>query len=182
MSIVKMTDILVSTSAFVVTLSYPTKAKSSKNESATEFILEVTPIIQSATKDIGLAKQFFDIITSDSTRHNKRAKDKTLSSFVQKCSKRLLEEYWDSSHWKTLQGLSLRLPYLTCILYDTTGNLICETHTKVLDILWALQKLEEQLFISTSGVKAKRMPFRPVEPKKEKRSTHKYFLHHKARR
>ena len=103
MSIVKMTDILVQTSAFIVTLTRPAKAKSEMSENNT--ILEVTPIIQSATKDLGLAEKFFKIITSDSSHHNRRTKEKILTEFVQGSTKRILEEYWDTSNWKTITGI-----------------------------------------------------------------------------
>ena len=38
---------------------------------------------------------------------------------------------------------------------------------RVIDILWALQKIEAAFFASSLGAKAKNMPFVPLEHKKD---------------
>ncbi len=186
MSFVKMTDILLSTSAFIATLTYPAKAKSQANgnwaDANHETVLEVTPIIQSATEDVGLAEKFFNIITSDSTAHNRRAKDQVFQSFVQGCTKKIFEQFWDSSNWETLQGLSIRIPTITCMLYDKTGNMVHMITCSAIDVMRALKRIEEAFFISarTVPVMVNGHEKKHVH-KDQKRSTHKYFMHHRSR-
>lgn len=181
MSFVKMTDILVSTSAFIVTLAYSAKAKS-EIDLSTEAILEVTPIIQSATEDVGLAEKFFNVITADSSAHNKRIKDQALDSFVKGCTKKIFEQFWDSSEWKTLEGLSTRVPTITCMLYDKTGNLIHMITCSALDVMRALQRIEEAFFVSTKTVPACLHDYSKKSFRRDQnRSTHKYFMHHRTK-
>lgn len=181
MSFVKMTDILVSTSAFIVTLAYSAKAKS-EIDLSTEAILEVTPIIQSATEDVGLAEKFFNVITADSSAHNKRIKDQALDSFVKGCTKKIFEQFWDSSEWKTLEGLSTRVPTITCMLYDKTGNLIHMITCSALDVMRALQRVEEAFFVSTKTVPAYLHDYSKKSFRRDQnRSTHKYFMHHRSK-
>ncbi len=176
----KMTDIVVSTSAFIVTLSYPAKFKSTGINHET--VLEVIPIVQSATKDIGLAEKFFDIICADSSAAHRRKKVKLLRAFIHNCPKKITEEFWDSSHWRTLEGLCLRIPSISCVLYDRAGSLLKEVRCSPIDILWSLQRVEEAFFI-TSGTPMVREEHAKKEFRRDQnRETHKYFLHHRAPR
>ena len=174
-----MTDILVSTSAFIATLTYP--VKKSKIGSNYEVILEIIPIVQSATKDIGLAEQFFTVLSADSSVAHRRKKANLLRHFIQSCPQKISEEFWDGAHWRTLEGLCLRIPSITCLLYDRAGNVVKEAISPPIDILWALQRIEEAFFI-TQGTP---LYHNPEHTKKEfrrdsNRETHKYFLHHRA--
>lgn len=181
MSLVKMTDIIVSTNAFIVTLAYSAKAKS-EIDLSTEAILEVTPIIQSATEDVGLAEKFFNVLTADSSSHNRRMKDQALESFVKGCTKRIFEQFWDSSQWQTLEGLSTRIPTITCMLYDKTGNLVHMITCSALDVMRALQRIEEAFFVSTKTVPAVVHDYGKKSFRRDQnRSTHKYFMHHRSK-
>lgn len=187
MSFVKMTDILVSTKAFIVTLTHPAKAKSLREESA-EIIIEVTPIIQAATQEANLAEKFFEIITADSTSRNRRLKEENLKHFVTACSKQIFEQFWDSSHWKSLEQNCLRIPHITCLLYDVSGNVVNSVICRTLDLLWALQKIEEAFFTHSLPAKSKKVPYGVIAHEKKEyrrnlnRETHKYFLHHRSPR
>ncbi len=187
MSFVKMTDILVSTSAFIVTLTYPAKAKSHNYDDWAdinfETVLEVTPIIQSATEDVGLAKKFFNALCSDSSSHNRRFKDHALKTFVEGCTKRDFEQFWDSTNWRTLERLCLRVPNVTCMLYDKTGNVVHMIECSAIEVVRALKRIEEAFFVSVKNVPiAASMHEKKDFRKDQNRSTHKYFLHHKAHR
>lgn len=181
MSFVKMTDILVSTSAFIVTLAYSAKAKS-EIDMSTEAVLEVTPIIQSATNDVGLAEKLFDVLIADSSANNRRMKDHALQSFIKSCNKKVFEQFWDSSNWGTLETLSTRMPTITCMLYDKEGSLVHMITCSAIDIMRALKRIEEAFFISTRS-----MPLVAYHHDKkdfrrdQNRSTHKYFMHHRSR-
>ncbi len=172
MSFVKMTDILVSTSAFIVTLTH----------TSNEATLEVTPIVHAATQDVGLAEKFFHVITADSTSHNKRSKEETLEAFNTGCSRKIIEQFWDTSQWNELQRLCLKVPSIICILYDKRGNLTEMHSCKVLDILWALQRVEHAFFSDTWAPKNKEAAHAHKKDlrSKQNRATHKYFLHHRA--
>ena len=186
MSFVKMTEILASTSAFIVTLTYPTKAKSHgfrewNWDIHSEALIEITPIIQSATDDIGLAEKFFQIISADSTQHNRRLKDHVLQSFVKRCTKRIFEQFWDSAEWKTLEWLSIRIPTVTCILYDKEGNVVHLKTTSALDVMKALRAIEEAFFISARIAPFVMHDYDKKNLKREKnRQTRKYFMHHRS--
>ncbi|MBS0634341.1 MAG: hypothetical protein JSR37_02630 [Verrucomicrobia bacterium] len=169
MSSLKMIDILIQTSAFIVTLTY-------NKEKSSEALLEVTPIIQSATKDVGLAEKFFDIISSD------RVKDHHFQAFVKGCTKKISEQFWDSSNWETLEALSIEIPNVTCLLYDTAGSLVHMKTCNALNVMRGFRRIEEALFISARG-----MPLQLVEHDKhswrrdQNRETRKYFMHHRSR-
>ena len=175
MSLVKMTDILVSTSAFIVTLTYQGHDKA---------LLEVTPIGRQGP-DWSLAEKFFHSITSDSSQHNARSKRAWLNSFISGCSKRIVDEFWDNAQWKTLEGLCLRVPYITCLLYDKNGDVAASFDCLTYEVLWALQRVEEAFFAHSLAQKAP-VAFVDHSKKAQKRDlnrqTHKYFLHHRSPR
>lgn len=175
MSLVKMTDNLVATSAFNATLTYQGK------ESA---VLEVIPV-SGYRQDGTLAEQFFRIITADSSRMFSKSKKEHMKSFVFSCEKRIFEEFWDNSNWKTLEGLCLQMPYITCVLYDKTGNVVDTVDCLTYEVLWALQRVEEAFF-TNSQVAANEAHFTNQSNKEFKRDsnrqTHKYFLHHRSPR
>ncbi len=203
MSIVKMTDILVATDAFLVTLSTPSKERVNEwsQEDKEAALLEITPIISTGYTKKALAEQFFDIICSDSGNYNKNSRDALLHSFAQGCNMKIFEQFWDNSHFDRLEDISLSIPQVTCILYDASGNVVSQHRNSPLNIIWALKKIEETFFIYSmpahmqplvgvtsgmtrglardlaSGGKKSRKDWR----RDTNRQTHKYFLHHRHR-
>lgn len=181
MSFVKMTDIVASTQAFIVTLSYLAKGKSNIDTSQ-EVIIEVSPIIQSATEDTGLAEQFFHIISSDSTSHNRRQKNHIFDAFIKGCTRKIFEQFWDSSCWDTLEHLAIRIPTITCLLYDKAGNLIHSRTASALDVMKAFKKLEEAFFFSLRQAPVHLEHHDKKAFKRDQnRSTHKYMMHHRVK-
>jgi hypothetical protein len=175
MSLIKMTDILVSTSAFIVTLTYQGKEKA---------LLEVSPVGK-AGPDCRQAEQFYRIITSDSSTHNMRRKKEWLKGFLTGCNKRILEEFWDNAHWKTLEGLCLKVPYITCVLYDKTGNVVESAICLTYEVLWALQRIEEAFFAQSLVQKSQAASIGHARKERTVGKTmqpHKYFLHHRVPR
>jgi len=178
MSYVKMTNNLVSTKAFTVTLTYP------KNEYS-QSVLSVIPKISHS--NVEMTDQFYHFIVSDPGFHNRRQKEQCLSTFLSESSREIYEEFWDSAQWKMLERICLTLPYLTCVLYDTQGDVVETRICKTVDVLKSLQKIEEALFTSTLQATVKRSSFGSfVAHKKEfrrkaNRETHKYFMHHRSR-
>lgn len=184
MSDVKMTDILVSTPAFIVTLTVP--AKQAKNQE-TQGLIEVIPIVKNPLKGEHWADQLFSVLTADSSEHNRREKTRNLDAFVTSSNKQMFEQFWDNANWKPLEPLCFHQPYLTCVLYDKSGNVKESVICLTVEIWRALQRIEEAFFRHTLPVKAKNVPWAiAVESKKEfrkdhNRATHKYFRHHRVR-
>lgn len=172
MSLVKMTDILVSTSAFIVTLT---------NQAKDKVILEVSPI-GNVGPNSRLAELFFRCLTSDSSSQNLRRKKEWLKSFVSGSNTKVVAEFWDNAHWKTLEGLCLKVPYITCIIYDSTGNVVDSIICLTYEVLWALQRIEEALFTHTQTQKSHAARFEAAEKDQKVgkfTQPHKYFLHHR---
>jgi hypothetical protein len=169
MALAKMTDILVSTSAFIATFTYQGSDKA---------ILEINPIGKFAHTG-GLPELFFHIITSDSSQKHARLKREWQNRFVAEASKRITEEFWDSAQWASVERLCLTLPYITCVLYDKEGNVAETRDALAYELLWALERLESALF-SHSESHAKQQPKKAFK-RDHNRQTHKYFLHHRTR-
>lgn len=175
MSVTKMTDILATTGAFFATFTY-----SPKNREADPTI-EITPVISSHDKDASLASTFFEIITSDSSSHNRRWKEDLLWHFVQGCSRKESEEFWDNAAWTTLEASAPDILWTTCVLYNQRGEAVDVRVCKTADIVSALKKVESSLFEYISKKPLDIVASHRKSLKKDlNRATHKYFLHHKA--
>jgi len=185
MSDVKMTDILVSTPAFIVTLTVP--AKSAKNQEMPALV-EVIPIAQASLKGEVWSEQFFAVLTADSSEYNRREKTRKLDEFVASSNKKMFEQFWDSANWTPLEPLCFHLPYLSCVLYDKSGNVKQSVICLTVEVWRALQRVEEAYFRQSLPTRGKKVPWAiEVEAKKEfrkdlNRATHKYFRHHRAPR
>lgn len=184
MSDVKMTDILVSTPAFIITFTCPAK---NTNAQTTEAVLEITPIVQPGVQTDALAGQIFAILTADSTPNNRKAKRKILLDFVTGCSQKMIEEFWDSANWRSLQAKWFHWPHISCLLYDKTGNVAVDSVCLTVDIIRAIQHLEEALFAqavpSTKTMATWQLQTydKKASRRDHNRATHKYFLHHRTR-
>jgi hypothetical protein len=186
MSMMKMTDILVSTRAFFVTFTYPSRGKSDEwsAEDQKKALIEVTPIISSEFKDISLTKDLYQILTSEPGSVNKHAKDEVLHRFVQRCPKHLFEEFWESARSAPLEKMPVHVESITCILYSTDAEIVAIKDTLPIHLIMAMKALEETFFayaMDTKNPPVSKDDSTKKEWKKDNnRKTHKYFLHHRG--
>ncbi|MBS0656593.1 MAG: hypothetical protein JSR46_12510 [Verrucomicrobia bacterium] len=178
MSITKMTDMLATTGAFFATFTHSFKNKATDSwETPT---IEVSPVISAHDRDGALASSFFKIITSDSSNDHRHHKDELLWHFVESCSRKESEEFWENAAWTTLEASIPTTPWTTCVLYNQRGEAVDVRICKTADIVSALRRVESSLFEYITKKPLAAVNSRRKELKKDlNRETHKYFLHHK---
>jgi len=139
----KMSEVLVSTKAFTVMLTHPVK----NVENGTQALIEVIPTVSSGFKDMTLVEDFFSIISKDQSQHEKKAKKASLERFVKGCTRRLIEEFWDSRHFESLKKCIFTAPIVECVLYDRSGKVANENLTTMVDLVAALKKIELAFYL-----------------------------------
>jgi len=171
---VKMTNIVVSTSQFLATLSYPVKnkitysvtKKTSVVQESIDAVIEVTPIVHRVIKpkknQKTIAQQFYDVLSCDAEVFFTKAKQRELTTFLEACGDKVRQEIKESCQKVHLENLEGRVEHVFVNLLDQAGNLVQSTTRTPHDILAALHHLETKILLWGSPKKRPSL-FAPVE-------------------
>ena len=139
----KMSEVLISTKAFTAVLTHPVN----NVENGAQALIEVIPTVTSGFKDMTLVEDFFSVISKDQSPHGKKAKKACLERFVKGCTRRIIEEFWDSRNFDSLKKCIFSAPIIECVLYDKSGKVAQSTVTTTVDLVTALKKLELAFYL-----------------------------------
>lgn len=167
---VKMTNILVTTSQFLATLTYPVKNKvalpvSKKQMTMRESIdaiIEVSPIVHSATQlHAHLTEQFYEVLTQEASQVLTKNKEKALVEFLESCGEKVREELKQNAEEDALDLLEGEVNTVFINLHDAQGNLIQTKRRSVQDIVAALTHIRTKLMLWPTP---KKLPGYLVQP------------------
>ena len=156
----KINEVIVSTPAFMATLTYPIRNKTttqvSKKNTVTQEELEVaiviSPVVHGATKkkDLNLADAFYNIIAQDKTSGFARNKAQNLEKFLGVCGDKVKNELMENTNLKGLRTLRKKLDNAIVHLLDKSGILIESKISTMDDIIFWLghiqQRINEQVY------------------------------------
>jgi hypothetical protein len=175
----KMTNNLVSTNKFIVTLAYPVKNKVSrpisKKQSITEefidAVVEVVPIYHSGKEDGELAEQFYHILCQAAEMADTKNRRHELESWIEACDERIRKEMDESCQHIHLENLTGKVEHIFVNLLDKHGNVAKSVQRALSDILSTFQHIHTCLTLWKAP--KKRAPFlvpaHPVTPPKARR-------------
>jgi hypothetical protein len=126
----KMTNMILSTSRFVLTLAYPVKTKmlqptSGKRVETIEemdAVLEVTPIFHSSKDDMSLASLLYHLLVEDISLASTKGRQKEIQSFLEKCGDKIRAEILSSAQQVHLENLQGKVDYVFINLIDKNSN------------------------------------------------------------
>jgi len=175
----KMTNNLVSTSKFLVTLAYPVKNKISrpisKKQSITEesidAVLDVIPIYPSAKEDGELAQQFYHILCQAAEMADTKKRRLELQSWIEACDERIRNEIDESCQHIHLENLTGKVEHIFVNLLDKKGLVATSMQRALSDILSTFQHIHTCLALWKEPKKRSPylVPVHPTTPPKKRR-------------
>ncbi len=167
---VKMTNILISTSRFLATLTYPVKNKVTQPVSKTnvtlkesiDAVIQVTPIIHHASQlHNHLTAQFYEVLSQEEAMVMTKNKEKQLHEFLELCGEKVREELKQNAEQNALNLLDSGVHTIFVNLLDSSGNLIQSKSRSVQDIVASLTHIRTKLILWQAP---KKLPSFLVQP------------------
>ena len=175
---VKMTCVLVSTSQFVATLTYPIKIKTqqalSKHSTitveSTDALIEVTPVVHTPEKlkkrGESLSYQFYKCMAASSSQDFRRVKEETLQHFLENCGEKIRREIKESLNEEALQSLAhMNVDNVIVNYIDKDGRLANLVKNTVDDVMWAVSHMKVRLITWPSPKPSLSLAPPPPSPK-----------------
>lgn len=198
---VKMTNILVSTSHFVATLAFPVKIRTEQAVSkrktivqeSIDAVIEVTPVIHTATEQPILAELFYNEISEENPSQFTKRKQASLRCFLDKCGAKVRQEIANTIQPNVLEQLIGHADMVIVNFIDKGGRLLKSTKRYITDILSSLSHMESRILFWPKPKKLPSLLIAPAAPvlakprrkeklKGEKEGITKKYLDYNSRR
>ena len=132
----KMTHVLLSTSHFIATITYPYEHNSTKA------VLEISPVIHAGRDTASLADLFFENISKDSTSENRKKKREYLYQLLELLSIRQLEEIHDNIHAEEIPKILKHATSVLICLLDREGTCVLTRERSSSDVQVAIEEFQ----------------------------------------
>lgn len=179
MATAKMTDTILSTPDFIVTLTHQNRFKI--GQEAPELILEVVPLVNAKSLERNLAEKFFNSITCPKER--KKQSKKAIMNFTSTCTPHIQQEFLTNFHPEYLQAFNNEGQEMLIVLRNKNGDVLKSTTHSANDLCNLISQLEIGCTYHAPKKKTATFMTRQQTPHKKNkrewnRATRKYFLHH----
>ena len=160
---VKMTNILVSTTQFIVTLTYPVKNKiatsiSKKQAIITESVdavIEITPIVHRVVHPVihrskgneTLTGLFYNLLSCKAETSLTKHHQQELHEFLEKCSEKVRKELKENCEHMHVHLENIKADTLFINLFDGSGNLLQSTRATIRDSIAAFRHIKTALLL-----------------------------------
>jgi hypothetical protein len=149
----KMTSVLITTSQFLATLTYPVKNKVEQHVSrnvsfiqeSIDAVVEVVPIVHKASKGQEIAVKFYNVLSQNASNEYMRSKRENMQDLLESCGQKVREEMKESIQHIALENLLGNVETVIINLLDKSGTLVQSKRIHIEDILWTLGKMKEKL-------------------------------------
>jgi len=169
----KMTNMILSTSAFTMTLDWPVKTKTiewiskkeKKEEEEFNAVISITPLVHSAQEDLSSSTDLWSIFSKEGTSLKTKKRQKELHDFLDACGEKIRSEIQESCEKLHLENICDEVDHCYINLLDKSGDLAHSMRRSPDDLI---DTMDEMLHHITHWEKPKKMPrlyIPPEEPK-----------------